>query len=271
MASVIILQDYVHVGEFSTNTWPIFENHFAYYCRWFCTWFNLGDTADFLCILKESKAFVTGSVALYLVCPTNFLPSDLNLAVPSDGIPSILRTFLRERGYASLLRSKTVTVPSKSSLLHHVELFEHEDSMRRIHVSFHNVFSVPAIILDCHSTLLANCITADAYICFFPKTTLLKQGIRFQNTTTSEYAFSKYVSRGFTLFPQSTLNDNDTEYHLKSSLNEQILWIPLCPRTPNILPPLEWVVPFRPTNTYTQLALDGFMSTTIDDYGKYVL
>ncbi|KJA12570.1 hypothetical protein HYPSUDRAFT_210378 [Hypholoma sublateritium FD-334 SS-4] len=204
-----------------------------------------------------------------LICPSDFLPGDLNFAIPAGTNPYTLQDYLRSRSYVSIIRSKARSIPSRPSLLHHVEILEHLNLKRRIHLSFYSTDAVPAILLDSNSTLLANCITADAFICLFPASTLRKEGIRLQKGTTAEGNFSKYVRRGFTLIPQVKSNAQDLVFHTKSSAMEPILCVALAENKPPVVRPFEWTLPFRPTNGTFRRHKLGLVSTCVDGFGAF--
>lgn len=263
----IVLADWQKSQSLSQGNQASFVKHFLFFGEWICSWFDLKTVSDLVSLLRDSGAVIIGSLALMLMCPTDFLPNDLNFALPANATASLLQFFLQSRSYISMVKSKTRSIPSRPSMLHHVEVLEHRTLKRRIHLSFYTTISIPAIVLDSSSTLLANCITADAYLCLFPATTLQRKGIRLQKGTTPEANFSKYVNRGFTLLPQINSNVLDTIYDLKNSLVEPVLWVSLSDRNVPLLEPVEWVLPFRPTNGSVRRHKLGFASTTVDDFG----
>lgn len=192
---------------------------------------------------------------------------DLNFALPEDGHASLLHNFLRNRSYVFLVRSNTRSVPSRPSLLHHIEIMEHSISKRRVHISYYSTVSIAAIVLDGHSTLMANCITADAFHCYYPETTLRRCCLRLQKTATSETHFSKYVNRGFTMRPQVMSEVNSPMYEFKSSIDERVLRVALSNRPTEPFQSVNWVLPFRPTNGTSRQHKIGFVSTDVEGFG----
>lgn len=230
-------------------------------------YFRLRGTLDLRHALRISGAVISGSAALLAICRANFLPNDLDLYVSEFDDFNMLREFLSSCGYASVMERRTGPSSSQYStkFISRVETFTNEKQTRVIQVIYSVRHAAIAPILNFHSTLLMNYVSAENVVCLYPTLTLIREGKRLNKKTKALTAYSKYTERGFNLLPQNAQEKDDELYSLTSICSPQKLAIPASVPSSGANVEASWILPFSATNA-TDCAV-GLWFDMVDDYG----
>ncbi|KJA13033.1 hypothetical protein HYPSUDRAFT_209881 [Hypholoma sublateritium FD-334 SS-4] len=220
------------------------------YLRNLGNYFALGKDDDLRNILKLSGALISGSCALLPLHPDLFTPNDIDFYVDNTAKHFILRKFLAENRYALILEHTSLMQPAyPQQLVHHVKLHHNKEHNKVVQIICSKKNAAANAIIDFHSTVVMNFISADGLVSLYPNETLSGHGIRLQSTANAEMAFNKYTARGFVLHPQCNLERNDPIYNLTDLHDKSTLFLPFLHADRSTLQHMSWILPFRPVDT----------------------
>ncbi|PPR03252.1 hypothetical protein CVT26_008081 [Gymnopilus dilepis] len=211
--------------------------------------FQLGDAESFKLEMNVTNSIISGSAALFMFHPDAFTPNDIDIYVPQTGANEIQEA-LRQRGYNEKEGEPTHFIYGQETAIIASRLYK-LGVTGTVNLIITHALNPVAAVVQFHSTIVMNIITADGLICLYPVLTLAGRGVITTRSKNTRRCFIKYILRGFSLqsqFPEH--NCNLTAYcrdKLRSIEDSDILAISFTARGSretilSSLAPYEWFI-----------------------------
>ncbi|PPQ65713.1 hypothetical protein CVT26_000331 [Gymnopilus dilepis] len=157
--------------------------------------FDLGDVDTLKQEMDEASCIISGSAALYVLHPHSFIPNDLDFYCPESSAPDI-QYALFQRGYTDHEdQTRESHYPPPTIIA--VHRYRKRGVRRSINLVVTRSENPLTAVVEFHSTLVMNAITADGILCLYPMLTLSGLGVITVDTPAARRCFEKYRDRGF--------------------------------------------------------------------------
>jgi len=140
---------------------------------------------------------ISGSTALALVHPNQFLPNDIDFYVLPPGFSAILK-YIEDHGYKIEPYDRSTANYFHQNII--IVKLIHPTSRRSVNVMTSIDDHVVKPITRFHSTLVMNYLSWFGLVVLYPEWTLDKRSLIVANAHTSVECIMKYVDRGYTLY-----------------------------------------------------------------------
>jgi len=147
-------------------------------------------------MMVDTGAVLSGSAALALLHPDDFVPNDLDFYVVAHGFAGVL-VFIQNHGYKIRENLFSDGYGGNPSLI--IVKLVHPSSQKTINVMTGLQDHVVCMIASSHSTLVMNYVAWYGLVSLYPEWTLNRAGLIVNDTPSTTLCFEKYKDRGFTL------------------------------------------------------------------------
>jgi hypothetical protein len=144
----------------------------------------------------RTGAIISGSAALALIHPHQFLPNDIDFYVLPFGFAAVLE-FIEDHGYKIEPYDRALCNYFHQNIV--VIKLVHPISHKSINVMTGLDSHVVKLITRFHSTLLMNYLSWFGLVDLYPEWTLEKRSLVVTDTPASQECQAKYVDRGYTV------------------------------------------------------------------------
>lgn len=188
--------------------------------------FGFTSPRDVLAIMKSTKTYISGSVALLSLHPDTFAPNDIDFYVSSQGGQQFVEYVISLGFYQMPFTSSTYNTGciDKSIRFQKPSIPHTLSSPHTINIIFSRTSCALQPIMEFHSTLLMNFIAWYGVVSLYPELTMNKTGFANVIHFLTCLDFQKYRNRGFYIKDDFLETEDDEEGHVCGSH-------PYCPRT----------------------------------------
>jgi len=147
--------------------------------------------------MRRTGAVVSGSAALALIHPQQFLPNDIDFYVLPFAFAGVLR-YVEDHGYKIKPFDRSLCNYYHQNIV--VIKLVHPVSHKSVNVTTGLDNHVVKLITRFHSTLVMNYLSWFGLVDLYPEWTMEKRGLIVTDNPASRGCHAKYVERGYTLY-----------------------------------------------------------------------
>jgi len=147
--------------------------------------------------MRRTGAVISGSVALAILHPHQFIPNDIDFYVLPPSFPAVLK-YIEDCGYEIRPYDRALSNYFHQNIV--VVRLVHPISRKCVNVMTGLDDHVVKLVTCFHSTLVMNYLSWFSVVVLYPDWTLKKRGLIVTDTLSSRQCVTKYVNRGYALY-----------------------------------------------------------------------